>query len=148
MRITFVVNNHIVVVHMRGVPDRPCIIRTVAATEFHLSHNDCAFYDILLVKGGEAGPRSHHWQVLYGIDSDRCCRRPMGTLTLAMPALMRFPPHFKGFWLPAVVGELKPNRCMGINYRFPIPCTRQVHGHPPQVFPPVHSDHRLPHCLC
>ena len=29
--------------------------------------------------------------------------------------------------MPAVVGELKPERCMGIYYRFPIPYTRQVH---------------------
>ena len=51
------------------------------------------------------------------------------------------------FWLPAVVGELMPNKCMGINYRCPIPHTQQVHGHPPQVPPPTHSDLRPPHCL-
>ena len=57
-----------------------------------------------------------------------------------MPARMRCFPQFKLFWLPAVVGELKPNRFMGINYRFPIPHIQQVHGHPPQVPPLTHSD--------
>ena len=33
-----------------------------------------------------------------------------------------------GFWLPAVVGELKPNRCMGINKRYPIPHTHRCMG--------------------
>ena len=75
---------------------------------------------------------------LHGVKSHILSRRdrgPVGTSTLAMPTLMRFFPQFKGFCLPAVFGELKPNRCMGIDYRCPIPRTQQVHGHPPQVPP-------------
>jgi hypothetical protein len=55
-----------------------------------------------------------------------------------------FFPTVYSFWLHAVVGELRPNRCMGINYRCPIPRTQQVHGHPPQVSHPMHSDLRSP----
>ena len=43
-----------------------------------------------------------------------------------------------------MVGELKPNRCTGIDYRCPIPHTQQVHGHPPQIPPRTHSDLRGP----
>ena len=39
MRIIFVVNNHVVVIHLR-CPCRPCINRAVAAIEFHPSHKD------------------------------------------------------------------------------------------------------------
>ena len=83
---------------------------------------------------------------LHGVDSGRYCGvGPMGTLTLAMQTSGAFFPQFKGFWLPAVIGELKPNRCMGINsYRYPLPCTHRCKGINPLVSPPIHSDLRSP----
>ena len=40
-----------------------------------------------------------------------------------------------------MIGELKPNRCMGINsYKYPLPCTQGCKGINPQVSPPIHSD--------
>jgi hypothetical protein len=65
--------------------------------------------------------------------------------TLAVPAPWSFFPQILCFWLPAVIGVLKPNRCMGINsYRYPLPCTHRCKGINPKVSPPIHSDLRSP----
>jgi hypothetical protein len=65
--------------------------------------------------------------------------------TLAVPAPWSFFPQILCFWLPAVIGELKPNRCIGINsYRYPLPCTHRCKGINPLVSPPIHSDLRSP----